>query len=73
MSNKSSNCPECNQSVSFTERPKIGLVFNCKSCDVELEVVDNAPLFLDTVFKFDDDDFDYDDDISDEYEYDYDG
>jgi transcription initiation factor IIE alpha subunit len=43
-------CPDCEETVSFRARPKLGQRFSCPSCASELEVINLSPLELDWAY-----------------------
>ncbi|MBC7238048.1 MAG: lysine biosynthesis protein LysW, partial [Chloroflexi bacterium] len=50
-------CPDCDEEVFFSTKPKLGQIVYCPSCDARLEVVEVDPLELDWALGEDDEYF----------------
>jgi lysine biosynthesis protein LysW len=66
-------CPDCDEDVFFSTKPRLGQIVYCSSCDARLEVVEVDPLELDWALEDsaedlleEDDDEHWDDDEEDE-------
>ena len=61
-------CPECDEEVRMSKKPRLGQLVSCRSCGEELQVVGLRPLELDYALVEDDQEFSVNG--FDEYEYD---
>lgn len=52
-------CPKCGKEVRLPARTLIGEVFDCKSCQGQLEVASLHPLFLEPLAKIEEDEEDF--------------
>ena len=53
----SAHCPECDATVTFKRRPRLGQIIVCRRCDTRLEVIDLDPVELDWAFDEAEDEF----------------